>query len=142
MASPWSLPLRVRVRNTSRPELNGQLGLALSWDATSTRYAVRLDSCARVALLPDRLEPLPDLEEVLNGTLSVNGLTYCERHRVETCGECMLDFAIPNRLAERGHDALNPLAPHIYAQAEHLVAQERGAGRPPRRASDKKVPHL
>lgn len=135
------VPVKVRVRNVvNRPEMNGQLGLALSYDAISKRYAVRLDSCARrVTLLPDRIEPLPDYEEVENGMLSVNGLTYCENHRVETCEECMLDFAVPNRLVERGHDALNPLEHRIYTQAEYLVAQERGAGIPPRRAPEKAV---
>ncbi|KAG8469668.1 hypothetical protein KFE25_006123 [Diacronema lutheri] len=134
-APPWQLPLRVRVQNVvQRPEMNGQLGLALAWDAGTGRYAVRLDSCARVTLLPDRLEPLPGQEEVYKGVLSKNGLSFCEKHRVETCDECMLDFAVPNRMVARGHDALNPLSQHAYQQAERLVAQERSAGTPPLRA--------
>jgi hypothetical protein len=130
--APWKLPVRVRVRNVvNRPELNGQLGIALSWDPATRRYAVRLDSCAQITLLPDRLDPMPDDEEVTNGVLTAEGLSFCSAHRIETCADCMLDFAIPNRLTQRGHDPLNPLAQRIYAQAEHLLAQERGAGKPP-----------
>lgn len=134
----FRLPLRVRVKNVvARPELNGQLGVALSWDQATMRYAVRLDSCVRIKLLADRIEPMPNYEEVCDGVLSVNGLTFCEKHRIETCEVCQFDFAIPNRLAERGYDALNPLAQRVYLQAETAVAQERGAGKPPRRAPER-----
>jgi hypothetical protein len=131
-AHPLKLPMRVRVCGVaSKPELNGQLGLALSWDRSTARYAVRLDSFARLALLADRVEPLHDYEEESGGIVSVNGLSFCAMHRVETCDACRLDFAVPNRLLQLGHDPLSPSCAKAMLRAERQVAAERDACKPP-----------
>ena len=135
----FALPMRVRVHGvTSQPELNGQLGLALSWDPARARYAVRLDSFARLALLADRVEPLPDHEEESGGVVSVNGLSFCATHRVEACDACRLDFAVPNRLLQLGHDPLSPSCAKAMLRAERQVAAERDARKPPLAAPPKK----
>jgi hypothetical protein len=92
---------------------------------------VRLDSFAHIALLAERIEPLRDLEEETGGVLSMNGLSFCAKHRIEMCDECRLDFAVPNRLLQHGNDPLNPGSHRAMKRAERTVAREREAGKPP-----------
>ena len=54
---------RVKVTGTSKPELNGQTGVARSYSASSMRYTVQLDSGACVALRPVNLQPVGAEEE-------------------------------------------------------------------------------
>ena len=129
---------RVKIAGVKkRPELNGREGVALYYvpadnAQSQNRYVVKVDgSDDKLRIKLDNLRPCEREEELHEDTVCVNGLVYCEPHRMEICGACSFDFRVMNRMAmlEPGDD--------VYNRATRLDEDEAARNEPPLRAPPK-----
>lgn len=98
--APWPMPAQFRVVGLSaRPELNGKVAIAYSFDTASGRYALSFDQRLPIGLRPERLVWMPAREEVCDHIYYCwNGHRFCSAHRFEACKTCGMDCAADNRL--------------------------------------------
>jgi hypothetical protein len=128
----WAVGTAVRLRGlVTRPELNGRVGVAERFDIRAARYAVKMQVAtpeAQLLVKGENLEVVDMVEEVSNEMLTVNGLCYCAKHRLEACGSCARDWVVMNRMAQLGGDDSS------CELAVRLEARERARNEPPHRA--------
>lgn len=98
-------------------------------------YEVRDEDGKSLTLPADALEPFKiDREEDTEGPdgyLNVNGLVYCQKHELEVCGKCGVDYRSSNFLQEyHGEDSLDII--------EDWLVDIAKTGAPPRQAPKKR----
>lgn len=118
---------RVKVQGlVSRVDLNGKEGVAEKLDR-SGRYVVVLDgeNNERVLVKYTNLVAMHHEESTYSDMLTVNGLDYCSKHRLEICGACGCSYRMPNRAFALGGD---------FDTAQLIEDEEAAQNWPPLRA--------
>lgn len=113
-----------------RADLNGKPGRVQEWMEDRGRCAVRFTGGEIVSVKRSNLA----LEDVYEDMVTVDGLCYCQAHRLEICGACGYNFRMQNRLSELNWDPATGATDELYVRAERMDTDEARDNQPPRRA--------